>query len=167
MPRGRDLWLPREMRLVSEYLLHAYPRAIHLTRVRLGTWKPKAEALNLTESELRMLGSFRRWADAIAITEDEIVLIEGAIRPDTGEASKLEIYKRLVPHTPELQDWMDRPIRMELVYAVGDAVVIDYCREMGITCVEFRPAWLSEYFERLQRRQRRGMQPRGFEEPGT
>ena len=164
MPRGQDRWLPREMRLVSEYLVSHYPRAIHLTRVRLGTWEPKAEELRLTESELRMLGSFRRWADALAITADEMVLIEGALRPDTGEASKLEIYARLVPSTPELQDYLNRPLRLELVYAIGDAVVIQYCRERGIRCVEFRPAWLEEYFAGLERRQARGMQSRGFGE---
>lgn len=164
MPRGRDRWLPREMRLVSEYLVNAYPRAIHLTRVRLGTWEPRAEELHLTESELRMLGSFRRWADAIVITSSEMVLIEGALRPDTGEASKLEIYARLVPSTPELRDYLDRPLRLELVYAIGDAVVVQYCRERGIRCVEFRPPWLDEYFASLAARQGRGMQERGFGE---
>jgi len=152
------------MRLVSEYLLAAYPKAIHLTRVRLGTWEPQAKGLQLTEAELKMLGSFRRWADAIAITEDEMVLVEGAIRPDTGEASKLQIYAELVPSTPELSDYLHLPLRMELVYAIGDAVVIDFCRRQGITTVEYRPAWLGEYFERLARRQARGMQRRGFGE---
>jgi len=150
------------MRLVSEYLLAAYPHAIHMTRVRLGTWEPQAGALELTEEELRMLGSFRRWADAIAITEKEMVLIEAAIRPDTGEASKLEIYAELVPSTPELRPYLHLPLVKELVYAIGDAVVIDFCRRQGIRTVEYRPAWLGQYFEDLARRQRRGMQSRGF-----
>lgn len=152
------------MRLVSEYLLAAYPNAIHLTRVRLGSWEPQATALQLTEEELKMLGSFRRWADAIAITDEEMVLIEGAIRPDTGEASKLMIYAELVPATPELRQYFPLPLRMELVYAIGDAVVINFCRRVGITTVEYRPLWLGEYFERLARRQARGMQRRGFGE---
>ena len=154
--------MPREMRLVSEYLLEAYPHAVHYTRVRLGSWEPQAAALQLTEEELRMLGSFRRWADAIAITASEMVLIEGAIRPDTGEASKLEIYARLVPSTPELHEYVHLPLAMELVYAIGDAVVIDFCRQRGIRTVEYRPPWLNEYFDALSRRQQRGMQPRGY-----
>jgi len=164
MATGRDRWLPREMRLVSEYLLAAYPNAIHLTRVRLGTWEPHADSLKLTDAELRMLGSFRRWADAIAITSTEMVLIEGAIRPDTGEASKLQIYAELVPSTPELRPYLHLPLRLELVYAIGDAVVIDFCRRRGITTVEYRPAWIGQYFESLARRQARGMQRRGFGE---
>lgn len=161
MPRGRDLWLPREMRLVSDYLVQFYPGAIHYTRIRLGTYETASKIEGLTESEQRLLGSFRRWADAIAVTDHELIVIEGAIRPDTGEASKLLTYADLVPHTPELREYLNREIRMELVVVVEDPVVTAMCRRFGIRVVVFRPEWLKEYFDLLEWRERRPPQRRG------
>jgi len=162
MPRK---WEPRELRLLSEYLMERYPTAIHLVRVRLGTLEPEGEHGPLTPEELRALGVLRRWADAIVVTKTEMILIEAAIRPDTGEASKLKVYADLVPLTPELEPYRDLPLRLELVYAVHDPVVIRYCEREGIRCVHFCPDWVLDYLRELAERKRIAPAPKGLVPP--
>jgi len=145
-------WQPRELRLTAEYLNKEYPGAIHMLRVRLGGLHPVLKAENLTEREKRLLSPFKRWADAIVIKADEMVLIEVAIMPEPGDVSKLELYARLVRHTPELEQYRSRPLVLELVYAIEDPLVVVMARERNIRVRYFRPKWVDDYLlERAHR----------------
>ena len=162
MPRN---WQPREQKLLAEYLTKFYPKDIHMTRVRLGAIEPEAKYPDLTEREVAALGVWRRWADAVVITKRKMILIEAAIRPDTGEASKLEVYADLLPLTPELRPYLGLPLHLELVYAVYDAVVIHYCEKHGIRCVFFCPDWILDYLKELHPRMGEGLAPGGLLSP--
>ena len=148
-------WQPREMRMVSDYLAQFYPQATSLTRVRLGSIPPAELHPLLEEHEVRMLGVFRRWADAIVITNDAMILVEAAIRPEPGDISKLQLYKRLLVHTPELQAYLPRRVEMQLVYAIEDPVVVIMAREAGIRPVYFRTKAVENYMKLLYPRERR------------
>ena len=103
-----------------------------------------------------MLVAWRRWADAIAIYPDRVVIIEGSIRPDPGDPSKLELYRELLPQTPELaEEIRDKPIMLELVASIHDPVVERMCWERGIKYVLFTPPWVSGYLKLLYPRERR------------
>lgn len=104
-----------------------------------------------------MVGSWRRWADAIILEEDHVTLIEAAIRPNPGKIGQLELYKMLMPHTPELAPWRDLPIEMVLLYAIEDPATNLLARSKGIKCIEYKPSWLPAYLETLQPRERRGV----------
>lgn len=155
-------WQPRELRLLSEYLAERYPNERAMTRVRLGSLQPRGDHGRFAADEEAALGVWRRWADAIVIAKAELILIEAAIRPDTGEPSKLEIYRDLIPLTPELEPYRALPVQMELVYAVEDPVVTEYAERRGIRCVQFAPPWLLEYFQEMLPRERRAPQERGL-----
>jgi len=103
-----------------------------------------------------MVGVFRRWADAVVITEDKLILIEAAIRPDLGDISKLEGYKFLLRYTPEFEEFRHFPVEMQLVYAIPDEFLIAEARKHGIKPVFFRPAWLEDYIAELYPHERRG-----------
>ena len=153
MPRK---WQPREMRMLAEWLAETFPRETYLTRVRLGRIQPAAGAPELTDAERRMIGVHRRWADAVVLLEDRVLLIEAKIRPQPGVISQLELYARLLPHTPELASHAHKPIEMILLYAIEDELINLLAREKGIRCVFYHPAWVDAYLDELYPRERRG-----------
>ena len=153
MPRK---WQPREMRMLSEWLAETYPQETYLTRVRLGRIEPAVGATELSIEESRMIGVHRRWADAVVLLEDRVLLIEAKIRPQPGVISQLELYARLLPHTPELASHAHLPIEMILVYAIEDELINLLAREKGIRCIFYHPDWINAYLDELYPRERQG-----------
>lgn len=148
--------------MISEYIAFRYPSAISWQRVRLGIYEPETPLGELTASEIRAIGVWRRWADAVVISPRELIVIEGAIRPELGDISKLEGYLRLVPLTPELHPYLPRIIVGELVYAIEDPLVVAMARERGLRPVQFKPLWLDEYLKVLFPRERRAPKTGGL-----
>ncbi|MCW3990623.1 MAG: hypothetical protein NWE88_11185, partial [Candidatus Bathyarchaeota archaeon] len=76
--KGKRAWQPREMQMVAEWLAKNFPGDPYMTRVRLGTPRSSTPRADMTPEELAMVGVWRRWADAIVILRDRILLIEAA-----------------------------------------------------------------------------------------
>lgn len=133
-----------------------------MTRVRLGSLDTVGKHGELSTEERLMMGVLRRWADAIVITKDELVLIEASIRPDLGDPSKLEIYRDLIGFTPELEPYRGLPVFLEYVYAIEDPVVIKYCKQRNIRTVHFSPPWILDYMRELFPRERSATPPKGL-----
>jgi hypothetical protein len=148
--------------MVSEYLRDTYPNDEVFMRLRLGSLQTAGDHQGLTSEEVLALGVYRRWADAVVVTRTELVVVEVSIRSDTGDPSKLVVYGRLVPLTPELQEYRDRRLVLELVVAVEDPVVSQLAREFGIRTRVYTPLWLPEYLAQLHRRETRPVQVRGL-----
>lgn len=142
-------WEPRELRLVSEYLAAKYPRARTFQRMRVGEIHPSLQPESLLEAERRLVGVFRRWADAIVITDSTLVVIEASIYPDLGDISKVKAYARLAPYTPELQEWAHLSVQCEIVTCIRDPFIEQLCKENGIRPIIFRPPWIDAYLEKL------------------
>lgn len=153
MPRQ---WQPRELRMLSEWLAETYPRQEYMTRVRLGRIEPRVDSDGLTDEEIRQIGVHRRWADAVVLLQDRVILVEAKIRPQPGVISQLELYARLLPHTPELAKHANKPVEMVLLHAIEDDLVNQLAREKGIQCVYYRPAWVDKYLDELYPRERSG-----------
>ena len=148
-------WQPREMRLVSEYLVKHYGMFTCRTRVRLGSVPVELVKPGMDPVELRMAGQWRRWADAVVIKPGQVVIIEAAIKPDPGDVTKLQLYARLFKHTPEFDPFATLPVALELVYALEDPVTLQLAREANIKVVYFKPAWVDEYLATLYPHERR------------
>ena len=155
MATEKRQWQAREMRMVSEFLAANYAGCQCMTRVRLGSIHPELKADSLSDSEKSMVGLFRRWADAIVIMPDRLVLIEAAIRPQPGDISQLQLYARLIPTTPELSAYKDLPIEKVLVYALEDPVLRTLATESSIRYIYFHPDWISDYLAILYPREQR------------
>ena len=155
MAEEKRQWQPREMRLVSEFLAKHYGQYPTRTRVRVGSIHPDLKPGELSGAEQRMVGVFRRWADAVVFMPDRLVLIEAAIRPNPGDISQLELYEHLLPMTPELAEHKDKPIEKLLLYALEDPVIVGLAREKGIKVVYFHPPWIDDYLKVLYPRERR------------
>lgn len=155
MAEGKRKWQPREMRLVSEFLAEHYSDYTTQTRVRLGSIHSELQPEKLSPAELRAVGVWRRWADAIVFMPDRLILIEAAIRPSPGDISQLELYEHLLPNTPELAEHKGKPIEKLLLYALEDPVIVAMAGDRGIRVVYFHPDWVDEYLAILYPRERR------------
>lgn len=143
------------MRMVSEYLAKYYSDYPTKTRVRVGRIHPELKPELLSGGELRALGIWRRWADAVIFMPDRLILIEAAIRPQPGKISQLELYEHLLPMTPEFAAEKGKPIEKVLLFALEDPVVAALAREKGIKVVYFHPDWIDDYLKLLWPRERR------------
>ena len=143
-PNKRD-WQPREQRLVSEFVAQFYADYESRTHVHLGGTPPRFKGKFTRPENGRLLGVFRRWADAIVIMPDRIVLIEGKILPQPGVLSQLSLYERLIPNTPELSQHALKPVEKVLVCAIEDPLITQLAREEGVRVVIFCPEWIEAY----------------------
>lgn len=162
-PRRRA-WQPREMQLLTEWLIKNYSHARWQTRVRLGSPHPELTQGPMTETAERMVGVWRRWADAIILENDKVTLVEAAIRPDPGKVSQLQLYSMLFKTTPEFKEHQKKKLELLLLYGIEDPAVVALARSQGIRCVECVPDWLPQYLEILYPRERRAPLTAEFEE---
>ena len=146
---------PREMRLIAEWLGKQFPRDQFMLNVRVGQLHPELHPELLDEAEQRLVGVWRRMADAIVIKPEKLLLIEAAIRPQPGDISTLQVYKELLPQTPELKEFSGRPIEMILLVAIKDPVIAKIANRYGIKVISYRPEWIETYFDTLFPRERR------------
>lgn len=147
-PKKRN-WAPREQRLVSEFIAEFYPEYESRTHVHLGSTPPRLRGRFAKPTDERLVGVFRRWADAIVIMPDRIVLIEAKILPHPGVLSQLKLYARLLPSTPELVEHKNKPIERVLLCAIPDPLLNQMCREEGVRVVIYRPRWITAYLKHL------------------
>jgi len=157
-------WQPRELRLVAEYLASRYTKENCYTRVRLGSTHPELELKALTEQERRMVGVWRRWADAVVITAKKVILIEAAIMPQPGDISLLKLYEYLFRFTPEFEDHKNKPLEKQLVYAIEDPLLLHLAAQEKIVVVKFRPDWIDDYLQVMYQREKRA--PLTYPVPG-
>jgi len=145
-PNKRD-WQPREQRLVAEFIARFYPDQESRTHVHLGSAPVRLKGRYATDTEARLVGVFRRWADALIFLPDRLLLIEGKILPQPGVLSQLKLYEELIPKTPELAEHRGKPIEKILVCAIEDPLISELARREGVQVRIFHPAWIDEYME--------------------
>ena len=154
MPKSKNpnkrQWQPREQRLVAEYVARFYSGFETRTHIHLGKPPPRLAGKFISDEDSRLIGVFRRWADAVVIMPDRIVLIEGKILPVPGVISQLKLYEELLPKTRELAEFKDLPIEKLLLCALEDRLISDLARREGIRVVIFYPVWIDEYLKILR-----------------
>lgn len=138
-------WQPREQRLVSEFVAEFYGEHESRTHVHLGSLPARLRGRFAKEEDERLLGVFKRWADALVFMPDRVVLIEGKILPQPGVISQLLLYEELIPKTPELAEHKDKPIEKRLVCAIEDPLISELARRSGIRVITYRPKWIDKY----------------------
>jgi len=144
--------MEREMRLLKEYIAQHYPNNLAWFRVRLG---PYPEAITLGEGiqiSGRAKAVYIRWADAIVIVDDVILLFEAKIRSEPGALAQLELYKKLLPETPEFMAIAERTIQPVLLTAFPDPEVDALAHEKGFWTRVYTPRWVKEYWDAVVER---------------
>lgn len=149
-----------ETMYVQEILTRFYPRAIQISPVRLGTLPEPIGEEYWTAEELAMLTTRMRWADAVAIEDGTLHLIEAKLLPGRFPEglTKLEIYRALVPHTARLAEFSIDTLVSELWTPIEDPLTRRLAHEKGILNPIYEPLWFRDFLASWSARARR--QPR-------
>ena len=161
----------RDMKLAEDYIEQHYPGHMKWLRIRLGSLRDDLLFEGMTKEEERLASVWKRYADAIVLDDEKLILIEGAIFPDLGDISRLLGYEKLLRQTPEFKQYSNLPIEKQLVLAVEDKFLEKLAGENAVKVVYYKPEWVETYlmdlrqrtrelrherWERLKRRQRKG-----------
>jgi len=108
-----------------------------------------------------MLRVRMRWADAVVIEPDRILVVEAKLRASEflKGLGELQVYMHLVAHTPEFKDLLPRTVAGRLVIPVLDPVVELIARQNRIDIATYKPSFWNEYTAILQPRQTRSIRP--------
>ena len=140
-----------EARYVSDYVLQKYPEDMVKYRCPLG-FVPESMIKEMGLSKaIGVYRPYRLEVDALVITNDSVVLIEGKIFKVTDGLAKLPLYKSLIPYTPELDLYKKFPVRMVLVTPKKPTVFAPFIDEQNVEVDLFLPEWLEEYYKSQER----------------
>lgn len=81
------------------------------------------------------------------IWKKHLFLIEGKIERLREGIGVLVMYLPLVPRTPELAQYKDYQIHMQLVTPAAAGVYVISAQYYGVEIVQFKPAWIADYWQ--------------------
>ncbi len=149
-PQQRFLW--GETRLLMDYLQASYPGRRWHTNIRVGPIEPHVPRDGLSDEERALMGTFRRYADAVIPLDGQLVVVETTMIRAVVKIGPLLEYLKLAPQTDEYPAWRSLRVRGELVSPIPDPRAEALCGEVGLRFVVFRVPWLDRYFEAYGRR---------------
>jgi len=108
-----------------------------------------------------MLRVRMRWADAVIIMDDRILVVEGKLRASEflKGVGELLVYTHLVRVTPEFEKFRGLPVVGRLLIPIPDPVVETVARSQGLQVQVFRPSFWEEFLAAVQPRQARPIRP--------
>ena len=138
-----------EVRLVAEYCKQHFLPHPYLQKVPLGKIDERIVAEVGLPRAIRYSRPFRPEIDAIGVLPGALVLVEGKIFKIIDGLAKLPIYASLVPHTPELREYLPRQLIPRLVVPwISDNLEI-MAREASVELVLFCPEWVADEVKRM------------------
>jgi hypothetical protein len=144
----------RDMKLAEEYIDRNYPGRIKWLRIRLGNLRDDLLFPGMTKEEEQLASVWKRYADAVVLDDEKLIIIEGAIFPDLGDISRLLGYEKLLRQTPEFKQYADLPVEKQLVLAVEDKFLEKLAGENDVKVVYYKPEWVEYYLMELRQRTR-------------
>lgn len=131
-----------ERRYIVDYVTNKYQNRIRaFFNLKLG---PPPEFVTRVVPGLptSVYKPFQRYADAVVITDATIDLIEAKVHNLKVGIGYLLEYETLLPHTPELRDYLGRAVRKILVIPVPDNWILTNAAKYGIIVDVYCPQWL-------------------------
>jgi len=150
-PKPRGTYVHRDTRYVSEWVSATFPHDLAAFNVRLG---PAPLELRLRYPDLDIERWARVWAktaDAIVITPNALLLIEGELRRPVVAIGELLVYRDLVPQTFSLARYWSLPVKTILLTPLGDPTLETVLQHLGIETVPYRPFWVDDYLRSVGR----------------
>jgi hypothetical protein len=147
----RKPYVQRDRRYVVEYVSEHYPNDIAFFNLRMGP-APIAVAEAYPGLDVdRYARVWKKTCDAIVVTADEIVLIEGELRRPSEGLGELLVYRGLIATTPELKPYMNRKIKTILICPMADPTLTTHLKDNNIELVVYRPKWVEDYLKEVMR----------------
>jgi len=136
-----------EPRWVSWYIKERYPDEEVRLRCPLGPIPDELKALYGPAKAARVYRPSRPEVDALVVLPGAILLIEAKIFKYMDGLSKLPVYKSLVPKTPELMVFQDRPVIMHLLIPTMIPWVKSAAPDLGVEVYAVAPDWVLQIWE--------------------
>lgn len=155
MPHKGQSWTPWEIRMIGEWVNRTFPDAEYRTQVRLGRIQPRLPNGTYSADEEKTLGNWRRYADAIVILSDRLLLVEAVMRADPGKISVLNLYEALIPQTAELAEFFRLPIQKVFLFAIEDPTINELAKRERILPILYVPSFFEEWLSKLAARHKR------------
>jgi hypothetical protein len=133
-----------ETRMLSEYLQLTYPQYVQIRAVPLGVVDQSLMASVGYQKAIGLSRPYRPEADAAVILPGALVLVEAKVWNVVNGLAKLPLYKELVPVTPELAQYKDLPVIMELVVGWTNSNLEIMAKKDGVRIKVYCPAWLAD-----------------------
>lgn len=150
-PRPRKPYVLRDRRYVVEFVDQNWPRSRAFFNLRMGE-PPIAVAQAYPGLDVsRYARVFKKTCDAVVITEDEIILIEGELRRPVEGLGELLVYRDLIATTPELRPYLSRKIRTILVCPLADPTMVQQLEDRDVELAIFKPKWVEDYLKEVMR----------------
>ena len=147
----RKPYVQRDRRYVAEYIDQLYPYAKVWYNLRLGP-PPIGVAEKYPGVDVnRYARVWKKTCDAVVVTENEVILIEGELRRPLLALGELISYRDLLFQTPELAAYAKMPVKSILLCPVYDPTLELQLKENKIEAVVFRPKWVDDYLEEVMR----------------
>ncbi len=137
-----------EVRLVAEYIKATYPQFRSIMGVPLGKVSETLMAEVGYEKAIRLSRPSRPEVDAVVFLPRYIVVIEAKVWHLVDGAAKLPLYRSLIPFTPELREYQNSEILLELVTPWTNPNLEIMCRDAEIHLHVFKPDWINEVVRR-------------------
>jgi hypothetical protein len=143
----RENW---EERYVSDYVLTFYPNDLAKFRCPLGSVPGQwIQEMGLGKA-IKAYRPYRPEVDALVVTADELVAIEGKIFKVMDGIAKLPIYRSLIYDTPELSEYRSLPVQAVLVTPKDPGWSRKIADESKVKVHVWAPAWIQEYYEKQE-----------------
>lgn len=147
----RKPYVQRDRRYVVEYVEQFYPKTRAWFNLRLGPPPISVAAAYPGLDVDRYARVWKKTCDAVVVTDQELVLIEGELRRPSEGLGELLVYRDLIRTTPELQPYQGRRIRTVLLCPVVDPTLTLQLQKHNIELVIYRPKWVEEYLKEVMR----------------
>lgn len=139
-----------ETRLIAEYCKDRYSAFPFTLKQPLGTVGEDLARQLGYQKALALARPSRPEADAVVRHSMGLILIEAKVWHIIDGLAKLPLYKALVPVTPELADYRDREVLMEIVVPWTNPNLETMAASVGAHVVLYKPIWIEEVVERVQ-----------------
>lgn len=130
-------YIPREKRMLVEWLARTHPKVMQWRNVRLGPIPHGNPAFN----------TVRRYADAVLLDNNVVYIVEASVMPDYTKIAQLELYESMFPETPEFSSVAHLPIKKVFLTSMLDKYTKDLAESKGVDYEVFTPAWIKDYLK--------------------
>lgn len=138
-----------ESRMISEYMLEKYGQFQYTLTVPLGSLPQDLVTSQGLAKTIGLMRPYRPEVDAVVVLPRYVVLVEAKVWNLVNGLAKLPLYKSLVPVTPELRQYSQLEVLMELVVGWSNPNLERMARDSGVSVVLFTPPWLKEIIDKM------------------
>ena len=132
---------------MSWYIKEYYPDQEVRLRCPLGPIPDELKELYGPAKAARVYRPSRPEVDALVVLPGALLIIEAKIFKYMDGLSKLPVYKALVPKTPELDVFDNRPVIMHLLIPAPIPWVKAAAPDMGVEVYTEAPDWVLQIWE--------------------